>query len=177
MLKRFPDRNSLISGYSILALLLYSWTFLTFFWKIPSWLFYLTPGEIGVLFAYAMTTAMLESLFWLAWLALASFVLPARILRNEFVARSGWFSLTFFVMLMIYLIPALELQQNVRASISWVAIAFSAALLTTFFLGRLPIMSNLILALAERASVMLYIYLPLSLVCFLIVLIRLLVVG
>ena len=63
--KSFPTKRSILFVYSIIAYLVYSWTFITFFYKLPSWINYLKFNEIAVIFAYSMSTDAFESLLFL----------------------------------------------------------------------------------------------------------------
>jgi hypothetical protein len=177
MQKRFPDFGSALSVFSLIVFLVYSWTIVTFFWKIPSWLFYLTPGEIGVIFSYSMSVAFFESAFWLAVLLAVSFVLPSGLFRDHFVERAGWFITIFLGSLAVYLVPKLAIQASVKYFYQWFLLAFASALLLTALSTRLSFMQKMILALSERITVFLLLYLPLSAISLLFILFRFIFPG
>ena len=150
---------------------------MTFFWKIPSWLFYLTPVEIGVIFSYSMSVALFESVFWLAVLLVVSFVLPSRLLRDNFVARAGWFIITFLGVLALYLVPKLTITGIVEYFYEWFLLALAVALLVTVLSTKLSFMRIIIIGLSERMTVLLLIYLPLSAISLLVILFRFIFSG
>jgi len=70
--ERLPDRQSLLGIYSVIVLLVFSWTLFTSFYKLPSWMFYLTLGQIASVYAYAFSVDLLESILVKAGVLLLS---------------------------------------------------------------------------------------------------------
>lgn len=174
MHKRFPDTQSILAVYAVIAFITYTWTLIAFSNKIPAWIYYLSPSEIGVIFVYAMTVDFLESLVWLALLFLAAFLLPVRLLRDEFLVRAGWFSLVFLTLLLLYLIPDLNLYgKGQLPSAPWLVISFVSAVLAAWLSSRFRWMGRFMHFISDRLLVMLVIYLPISLLSLTIVIVRL----
>jgi hypothetical protein len=159
---RFPNRSSLISVYAIIAFIVYSWTFITFFYKLSSWLYNLTIGEISVIFAYAMAVDLFESMLFLVVILLLSLLLPNTFLVDDFKIRGSWLAISFIGMLVIYLIPALGVQQRVTSPGLWLVTSVFLAALFTLFLSRLRIMRRFTVFLTDRMMVFLVIFTPLS---------------
>src|SRR6266498_944303 len=100
--EKIPPPHEISSLYATIVFLVYGWTSLAFFWKVPSWLYFLNLGEIVSILAYVLSSTLLESLIILLLFLLASLVLPASWLRNKFVVRGSiiFYSLTFWVILL-----------------------------------------------------------------------------
>jgi len=87
---RFPSLQENLQVYAVIVAFLYTWTILWLFWELPSWLNFLTVGEILPIFAYALATNLLESLLVLAGLNLVCFLLPAHSIRRLSPGASSW---------------------------------------------------------------------------------------
>ena len=61
-LKRIPSWGKIVPVFAVIVLIVYAWTIIWFFWKLPSWLFFLNAGEILTAFAYSLATNLAESL-------------------------------------------------------------------------------------------------------------------
>ena len=59
---RLPDSKSILGVYAIIVTLVYSWTLFTSFYKLPSWMFYLTISQILSVYAYSFSIDLLESI-------------------------------------------------------------------------------------------------------------------
>ena len=65
MLRRFPKTQDILPVYAVIAAVVFSWSIITFFWKLQSWLIFLRSDEILSILAYTLSVDMLESLAWL----------------------------------------------------------------------------------------------------------------
>ena len=86
---RFPNVQQMIAVYGLISLIIYSWTFIWFFWKLPSWEYFMNMGDIAIVLAYAMTTDFLESLIVLLMPLFICAVLPAKWFKDFFLSRSS----------------------------------------------------------------------------------------
>ena len=87
MRKRLPEFQSIIQVYAVIAVMFAGWTITAFLWKLSAWLLLLNLGEIFIIFSYAMVASFLESMIILLLLLIVCILLPARVLRDEFVVR------------------------------------------------------------------------------------------
>lgn len=87
MRERLPDFQSVLQVYAVIAVMFAGWTITAFLWKLPAWLLLLNLWEIFTLFAYAMAANLLESLIVLVLLLGACVLLPANLLRGDFVVH------------------------------------------------------------------------------------------
>ena len=128
---------------------------------------------LGVL-AYALVTDLLESLTVILAPILGSLVLPRRWFQESFVARG-----TALVMsglgYMIYVAYQFKSKDD-YPSLSlkpWsLALALAAILVIVALAGRIPVVRRVLEGLADRATVFLYLTIPLSVAALLIMLVR-----
>jgi hypothetical protein len=154
--------------------MIYTWTILWFFWKLPSWLFFLNTGEIAIAFAYSLATNLMESLVVLGGALILSMLLPKEWFFDQFVARGASLALSGLGYMMYVAFqfktnadyPSLTLK-------AWsLALAALVILVIVYLAGRLALIRKLIEYIADRAIIFLYISLPLSLISLVVVLIR-----
>jgi hypothetical protein len=172
---RFPKRSQIAAVYAIIVMVIYTWTILWYFWKLSSWLYYLTIWEIIKVFSYSIATNFLESLAVLSLPVLLAVVLPQKWFRDGFVARSALVVLTGLTY-MIYLANLIQGKEDYpSAAIQWVPVILVLNVLLAFLVVKIPIASKLIEAFADLATVFLYLTIPLSLICTLFVLVQLVI--
>lgn len=160
---RFPSLQENIQVYAVIAVFLYTWTILRLFWELPSWLKFLTIGELVPLFAYALSTNLLESLLVLAGLNLACFLLPRRWFRMSFIPRS-FLLVVFGLGYLIYFVSAFEKEVVHPAGLWFWSLAFYVLLLPfSLFAGRIPGVKNLAELISDRLIIFLYLIIPFSL--------------
>ena len=156
-------------------MVVYGWTILWFFWKLPSWLFFLNGGEILTAFAYVLVTNLLESLAVLSAPILLGLALPRRWFCDVFAVRGTTVALLGLAY-MIYLANQFQTKED-YPSLSlkpWsVVLAMVLIALGVFFSGRVSVLRKVVEALSDRATVFLYLSIPLSLVSLLVILGRL----
>lgn len=175
LLKRLPDRQSIIGVYATAVFVIYGWTLLRSFWKVPSWSFFLSIGEILSVYAYAFVVAFLESMLVLSILLLIGFVLPSRWWNDRFTSMGVIWLVVIegSVMLRLYTNRAPEFWESfLNAQASWwtytVLLALALTLLAVFVK---PFQRGLEL-IADRFVVFLYLYMPLTVLSFLVVVLR-----
>lgn len=133
---------------------------------------YLTLGEVGDIFAFMMTIALLESLVVTGILVLLSAALPRNWLKDGFAFKG-------FLALLVTIATALLFQKLLTDDYpsQWMLLAFSTipwlviALLILFVRNK-PRIQNLLLNIQDRMLIMLFIYVPIGLFALLVVLYR-----
>ena len=172
--RRFPDFYAIVSVYAVIAVPAFGWTTVVWFWKLPYWIKFLTPGEIGAIFWYAMATAFFESMTVIGFLLLFSFVLPARILRDRFGTRGTWLALGLALSFLghgVWL--ALQGRSFIQDSlVLWSLVSLPVIFLLAFASTRVHFLTWIAEWLSDRLIVFLYILLPLSILSVLIVVVR-----
>jgi len=169
---RFPSLEENIQVYAVIATPVYAWSILWLFWELPSWLNYLTPGEILPIFAYALVTNLLESLSVLAGLNLLCFFLPKKWFHDAFVARSFLLLLLGLGYLM-YFASLFGLETDYPAGLlRWSAVAFVLFVTLSLILGGILAIKKMAEIVADRLTIFLYLTVPLSLLSLLVVVVR-----
>jgi hypothetical protein len=169
---RFPHRSELIAVLGISVFVCHSWSIRVFLNDLPSLLLYFRLAEIAVVFAYMMAFALLESLLVAVGLALAAAILPSKWLRDGFAYKG-------FIFVIAGSIAAYVLQKNLRYEFPStgmlmlnlvIPLTLSAFLIAASHMWR-PL-QKILLDIQDRISIMLYIYVPIGLVSFFVVVFR-----
>lgn len=169
---RFPTLQENIQTYAVVAVPVYTWTILWLFWELPSWLNFLAIDEILPIFAYALTTNLLESVLILAGLNLFCFILPGHWFRDLFVVRSALFILPALACLMYYASLFGKEVDPPASLLLWSPVVLLVFFMLSLFLSRISLVKTLAESLADRLTVFLYLLFPLSLLSLLFVLVR-----
>lgn len=175
MKKRFPPLAQILPVYAVIVFLMYGWTLMLVFWKLPSWLLSLTAWEIVSILAYSFALNLVESLFFLGLLLGAGAVLPGRILRHDFAARGASFMLVVLASMMLHL--ALYADTDLREAfilslLPWWAVSLLAAVLFVALTVRWARLRTWLLEFSDRLIVFLYLFLPLSFISLIIAVAR-----
>ncbi|GAB4540126.1 MAG: hypothetical protein Fur002_06290 [Anaerolineales bacterium] len=169
--ERFPTFTQMAQAYAVAVIFLYAWSLMRFFWRMPSFLKYSTAGDIGVIFAYLMSFDFIESLIVVSAPLFISLALPARWWREKFAAKSAiLLALGLWYLNYIYEIiaPAAPLPQALK----WTPLVLLGIFAAAFGLGEIKLIQRIVEDFTDRLTVFLYISIPVSVICFLVVLFR-----
>lgn len=170
---RFPTLQDNLRAYAIIVTFVYAWTILWWFWALPSWLYFLTLTEIVSMFAYALTTNLLESVLILFGLNLLSLLLPDKWFRNSFVAQSFWLVALGLGYLMYFASLFRKEDEAFPAEmLQWSPLIFAAIFVVSLLLDRVGWVRRLAERIADQLTIFLYLTIPLSVIALLVVLIR-----
>jgi hypothetical protein len=174
--RRFPRWAQIIPVYAMIAIVVYAWTLLRFFWKLPSWLFFLNGAEILGSLAYLLVVNLAESLTFFCGPLLLALILPKRWFRDVFVARGTALSLSTLGCLMLLAREFNNFREYPELSLPlWqVALAAAGVAVCVYLGGRVALLRRVLEAVADRASIFVYILVPLSLLSVLLVIVRML---
>lgn len=75
LLDRIPGVKQILGVYAVIVFGVYSWTLFVSFYNLPSWMFYLSAGQIASVYAYALLASLADSLLLLAGVVLADYLL------------------------------------------------------------------------------------------------------
>ena len=174
ILQRFPNTSAIPPVYAVIAVPIFGWTLTSWLWKLPSWLNFLTPGEITAILSYAMMTAFLESLLLCSFVLLLCFIWPTRTFRDQFVVRGTW--LAIGLALSVLGNGAWRgLTRYTYAEVSlivWTILSLAAIVLLIFLSGRVRLMATAAEWISDRLTVFLYILIPVSVLSILVVFVR-----
>jgi len=170
---RFPTQAQVAALYALIVFTLYSWTLLWFFYKVPGWLYYLSIGEILTSLAYSLATNFFESLVVLAAPLFLAVVLPKKWFADLFVARGA---ALIFPGLAYMMFVAFQFQSKLDYPsdiINLYPLVLVVIFILAFLVGKVRFLSQALEALGDKATIFLYLSIPLSLVSTLVVLARL----
>jgi hypothetical protein len=170
MLQRFPNRQAVLQVYAVIAFPISAWTITSFLWKLSAWLLILNLGEIFTIFSYAMVVNLLESLTVLMVLLVVCALLPAPVLRDDFIVRGSILALGIIGSLMVFLRVHREfgLESGLKLLIGPIVVWLLTAILLGF-LPRLPMplfLRSAIFWVSDRMMVFLYVLIPLYVALF-----------
>ena len=162
MRTRLPEFQSVIQVYAIIAVMFAGWTITAFLWKLSAWLLLLNLGEIFTLFSYAIVANFIESLIVLSILLAGCALLPAHLLRDDFVVRGTLLSLGLIGSLMVFV--GSEMQFDIESGLRLLIAPLAILLLTVFLLqhsSRFHRLRSVLLWFSDRVVVFLLILVPL----------------
>jgi len=172
MRKRLPDIQSIVQVYAVIAVMFAGWTITAFLWKLAAWLLLLNLGEILTLLSYGMAANFLESLVILLILLGLCALLPARVLRDDFIVRGTVLSVGLIGSVMAFV--SSEMRFGIDSG-PLLLIAPIAVLLLMAFLLHSSTYHRLRFAalwLSDHVVVFLFILIPIFAVAFLYVIYR-----
>jgi hypothetical protein len=169
---RLPTRTEIEFVFGFLVFAVFTWSIRGFLLEIPSFLLYYNLLDIFGIFSYMMAFALLESILIMGLLLLAAFIFPERWLRQGFVYKATAMLLAFGAA-MIYLQNILTFQLP-----SWKELIVGAGLPLLILIVLLFLFSSnqrlrtVFDTLLERFRIFSYIYIPLGIIGFFVVLVR-----
>lgn len=174
---RFPAKQQVFPVFSVIVFSVFSWTLYREFFQVPSWLKYMSLGDILVITAYILAFALIESLVVLGFLLLLSLIFPTIHFRDKFISQGC-------TLVLVASLGALLLQENIndfyhlkiRELVSYPLAALVGMAILIFLLSfvfeRIRVLSRLIQIIADRMTIFAYIYVPLGLLALALVILR-----
>lgn len=174
ILRRLPTLSAVLPVYAVVAFPIFSWTTVSWFWKLPYWLNFLTAGEIGAIFSYSMATAFFESLIVIGFLLLLCLILPPRIFRDVFVIRGSWLALGLTVSFLGHAAwrGFLGFSYLESSLLPWTLISLLVILVITFAAARVRFMRRTAEWLSDRLTVFLFLIVPVAVLSLIVVVVR-----
>ena len=173
MRKRLPEVQSIVQVYAVIAVMFAGWTITAFLWKLSAWLLLLNIGEILTIFSYAMATNFLESMIILLLLLIVCILLPANVLRDEFVVRGTILSVGLIGSLMVFV--GSQMQFGIERGLLLLIAPLLVFILTAFLLlraSKLHRVRSIAVSFSDRAVVFLFVLVPLFAVASIYVILR-----
>lgn len=164
--KRLPGAFQIAQVLAVIMLMVYGWTLYWYLWKVPSWMYYLTLGELAGIYAYAASVNLLESLLALAGLLLLAFFLPRAWLSDSFAARGTAFLLPLlaYIMVLSNSFETVSEKNYPSTLIHWSPLALGFALLLAYLAGKWTPLRRALEKFSARAVIFLYVFLPISVI-------------
>lgn len=170
--RRIPSRNDLVAVFAVCVLVTFSWSILWFLYKLPSWLAFLSAWNTLGILAYGLVSSFLESALLLLLLVVSAVILPGGWLRDEFTIHG-----TLIVIVLTFWLGLVQRFSSLRLwSDGQIWLGLSLVLITivlaSILVRRLRPLGNVLRGLAGRATILLYVYVPLSILSLAIVVVR-----
>src|SRR6185369_17079857 len=160
--RRFPARNEIIPVLGAAVFACFSWTILNFINKLSSFILYFNLGEILAIFAYMMAFALLESLVFTGLVVLISGFLPPSWLKEGFAFKG-------FIIAVVAAIAAVLFQRALRDDfpsalmlLTSLVVPLLVIVILIFLIRSMPRVQSLLLNIAERLSIFLFLYIPIE---------------
>jgi len=170
---RIPSSGDIWLVFAFAALFVYGRMLFVFTWKIPAWLKLMTVEEILPILAYALMFSLFEAIAIVLALAVIAFILPPTWFRNSFGAIGVWVVFIYGLSLSVLFAMQAVLINNIAVILVWWTVGTVVlALLAAFAVLRLRFLRTAALWIADRAIIFLYIFVPASLACLIVVIIR-----
>lgn len=174
--RQWPDKKDIMGIYAVIVFLVYSWMLVTSFYMLPSWMFYLSIGQILSLYAYSFSINLFESILLLAGVLILEFTIFLGLRNNqEFQPRSILLVVFLLGLMMARLIVFKgyeEASTFVSTELLWWGIGLPTSLLLAVIGSKMRWLQSLLNIISERLTIFLYIYIPLSFIALIVVLIR-----
>ena len=172
LVRRFPSLKQLTPVYSVAVVIIYTWSIMRFFWRLPSLLNYSTAGEIGVIFSYLMSVNLFESITVAFMPVLLSLILPQKWFFDRFITK-GVLLVSLGLGYMMYVASHINTDEPFPYTLfRWAPFVFLLVFVLVFPLDRITFLTKILEELSDRFEVFLFISLPVSAVSFLVVLVR-----
>ncbi len=172
-----PPWPEILPVYSLIVFAVFTWAIYRMAWDLQSWLFSMRLSEVLILAAYVMAFALVESLVVLTFVLLLALIFPGRLLKKRFVPQGS-------ALIVLLTLGALLLQNHLDALYQMNAIEL-VLFPVGMILGMIIILAMLafvfdkekaiprtIVSFADRLIIFSYIYIPISLLCLVVVIIR-----
>ena len=165
--------NKIPRVFAVCVLPVYSWSILHVLRELPAWILYMTTWDLSGVIAYILAFALFESLLVLLCAIVLAYILPGRFFRKRFVANS-----TLLILLTSgWAIAAHFNDQAIslwgpRDFLFWFGIYIASIGFFYVMLLRYKPIERAMNALADRLTVLLYLYTPLSILGVIILLVR-----
>jgi hypothetical protein len=162
---RLPGKQNTITLFATAVFIVYGWTIIASFWKIPSWVFYLELGEIVSVYAYSFIVNFAESFLLTLSLVLLGIFLYGNLWRDGFLSGSVMMLVVFVGSMLLHM--RMHADPNLRfdfitSQLRWWAVTLLIGFVASFISVRVPWLRRTLENLADRFVVFLYIYLPLT---------------
>jgi hypothetical protein len=172
LIKKIPSLEKISPVYAVVVAMVYSWSLLRFFWKLPSWINYSSVGEITVFFAYMIVINLIESILVCFAPILLSIVLPQKWFYDRFVTK-GTLLVAMGLSYFMYFDNHLHYQKPFPLDLVYITpLIIVAIIVLVFLIDWVGILDTILKEITSRLTVFLYISIPVSLISLLTVLVR-----
>lgn len=175
--KRLPNRDALFTVFLLSALPLYISSIIVFFYKLPSFILWLEIPKIIAVFAYMQIFATLEGLLFWGIVTLLAMILPRCLILDLFIPQAT----TLILVTALWMIPIhyrsdiisiLSLSGKESFAKTWMVSYLGALFSLSIFLRLSSKFRVAAQTFAEKASIPSAFYLLITVIGFIITVIR-----
>ena len=159
---KIPRWEKIIPVFAVIVMMLYTWSLLHFFWRLPSWLNFSTLGQIAILFSYMVNVNLIESILVLLGLIVLCVIFPSTWFYDQFVTKGVSLTLLGLGGLMTLNQYMLDDILSPEKMLIKFAAFIAAVFILTYLIDRVSILKKGLEELANRMVVFLYIWMPIS---------------
>lgn len=173
--RKLPTEQETRLVFAACAFLVYSWTIIVYLWEVPGWQKYLSAGDIAAILAYALASALIESVLLFSAFILLRVLLPIQVFKDRFAGKAAallfmnalWAILLHLMILSDQILTWTPRRYVVSAIVYLLSIVFSWAFvhISDFFARHIE-------ELVNRMTVLLYVYVPFGVFGMVVVVVR-----
>ena len=171
--QRLVTREGAVTTFAMIVFVIHIWSIYNLLVEVPAWILRLSTWELVGVVSYTLVFAMVESLIILFAFVIFAAILPERFYRQKFVS----ISVIFIVLAAIWVIPIHLYEDTLR---SWGipgAVGFISIVLISFIAGYVFVLrsnklEDAILSIAQRVTVLAFLYVLVDLAAFMVLISR-----
>ena len=169
---RLPGMNEAVPVYSVIVVILYTWTLLAFFRQLGAWSKFLFVGEWLKVSSYLFAINFVESIVFFAAILLIGIILPRRWFLEKFTYRGSLLSILALGYMMYFPNQLIKLEEYPEYAVRTLPYALPGIFLSVYLLDYVPYFRRAVEFIADRTIIFLYLYVPLSMISLLSILAR-----
>ena len=163
--ERFPTRNQITLVFASIVFPLYSWTTYLVLDYLPSWLKSMRVGEILSINAYAYAWTLIESLFLLLFITTMAIIVPVKWLKEHFASKGSIFVWTIYIFSFVIQINGYAIGSKLGFGLMLLV----SIVISFLLISRFQKINDVVVLIADRLMVFLYLYIPISLISVIVV--------
>ena len=175
--RRLPDQKSISLVFGTAVFLTYTWTLFVSFWSFPSWMFFLTASQLISNYAYAFAINFIEALLLTAFVLFLCIITPGRWWLDDFVPFSVITTLCVVTSLTLraYIAgQAVTASGFVAGERQWFLGSILVLIILIVLTRKVAFLKTMLVGLADRFTIFLYLYIPLTIAAFVLLVVRIL---
>lgn len=174
---KLPTRGEAFPVFSTVVFIVFTWSFYRMAWQLQSWLYTLSIKGVLIIAAYVLAFSLFESFVVFIFLVIFSLLFPRKLFKDKFIPQGMALMITIsvgaiFLQRRIGILYKLELEQLIISALLVLVSIILILLVFSFAFSKFPKLAKLVRDIADRMMIFSFIYIPLGLVCLIVVLAR-----
>jgi len=177
VISKIPTRQEILPIFSLILFIVYSFTIYRMLFQIPSWLYSHTKPDMFFLAVYVFAVALIECLLVLVFILVLNLITPRKIFRDQFLSQGSMMVIacTIWAFILKYQVDIFALSGLRDVSIMILLVVLSLLIIlvvSSFLMKRNPGIKSILEATSDRMIIFAWIYVPVGMISFAIVLVR-----